>query len=315
MTTAFCASVWDELGRAAKRSKQSANVAVAYFSQGGAELLPIGWGSRLVVDASEAAVKSGQTCPTELRTLMRRGVRVYSQAGLHAKVFVLGSKAFVGSPNVSGRSANHLQEAMIVTSDRKVVADAKRFIDDMCLQELGPKGVDRLAKMYRPPQIDGGSVGRSKIVKRAARPTAPRIRLVQLVEGSPPEGSEGTWERGRKRAEKRMTHPRRFALEAFWWGRRNSFELGDIVVQVTKVTDGRRLVSPPGTVIQLQNWRRGSRALTFVYTEAPAKRRVSLDRLATKMGRGARQHLSKSGLLSETLSQRLFEAWRDGARR
>jgi phosphatidylserine/phosphatidylglycerophosphate/cardiolipin synthase-like enzyme len=38
--------------------------------------------------------------------MIKRGVRVFSVANLHAKVFVLGRAAFIGSANVCKRSAD-----------------------------------------------------------------------------------------------------------------------------------------------------------------------------------------------------------------
>jgi len=49
-------------------------MAVAYFGKGASRLLPLTAGSRLVVDASECAVASGQTCPADLIKLVARGV-------------------------------------------------------------------------------------------------------------------------------------------------------------------------------------------------------------------------------------------------
>jgi phosphatidylserine/phosphatidylglycerophosphate/cardiolipin synthase-like enzyme len=56
------------------------------------------------VDASEAAVQAGQTCPASLSSMLKRGVQVFSREGLHAKVFVFGTTAYIGSANVSGNS-------------------------------------------------------------------------------------------------------------------------------------------------------------------------------------------------------------------
>ena len=96
--------VWAAITEAARNTKTPAYVAVAYFGNGASKLLPLRKGSRLVVDASEHAVKSGQTSPAELLKLHRKGVKVYSIENLHAKVFVFGRTAFVGSANVSQRS-------------------------------------------------------------------------------------------------------------------------------------------------------------------------------------------------------------------
>jgi len=61
--------IWDEITLAVKKSKIKSFVAVAYFGQNGAEMLPLNEGSVLLVDASEKAVKSGQTSPNELLKL------------------------------------------------------------------------------------------------------------------------------------------------------------------------------------------------------------------------------------------------------
>ena len=53
--------VWATLTNAAKRSSGQSYIAVAYFGKGAARLLPLTRGSYLVVDASDMAVKSGQT--------------------------------------------------------------------------------------------------------------------------------------------------------------------------------------------------------------------------------------------------------------
>jgi hypothetical protein len=70
--------VWKAITSAAKRSRKPALVAVAYFAKGASKLLPLAPNSRLVVDASEGAVKSSQTCPADLKRLQKRGVVIYS---------------------------------------------------------------------------------------------------------------------------------------------------------------------------------------------------------------------------------------------
>lgn len=62
---------------------------------------------------------------------VKAGVEVHSAANLHAKVFVLGRTAIVGSSNVSAASENSLVEAGIETTDPQVVAKCKRFVEDL----------------------------------------------------------------------------------------------------------------------------------------------------------------------------------------
>jgi phosphatidylserine/phosphatidylglycerophosphate/cardiolipin synthase-like enzyme len=150
--------LWRSLTRSTKSARKPALAAVAYFGKGASGLLPLPSGSHLVVDASEHAVKKGQTHPADLKRLQKNGVIVFSSTSLHAKVFVIDNVAFIGSANVSGRSARILTEALVKTSDRAVVRDAKSFVKGLCLDEMGPDRLDKLQKLYRPPKPPGGGV-------------------------------------------------------------------------------------------------------------------------------------------------------------
>jgi hypothetical protein len=303
-------NIWQTLTAAAKKRITSA-VAVAYFGQGAAKLLPLSAGSSLVVDASDAIVKSGQTCPSELKKLLRRGVRIYTRANLHAKVLVFGPKAFIGSTNASHHSARRLREAVIATTNRRIVAAAKKFIYGLCVQELGAETLARLEKIYRPPRFPGGGgKAKGRTARSSQADDLPRVRLAQLRMIEPPPESESADEAGRRTATKRMEKPRRHSLEEFWWsGERSSFLPGEMVVQVLNEGDGRVVVSPPGTVVHTRKWRRGTRKLTFIYVEVPKRRRMTLDRLAKRMGRGSKKRLSREGQLSRDFAQRLLMAW------
>lgn len=165
---------------AARLSRRPGKVAVAYFAKGAADLLPLKKNSKLVVDASEATVRSGGTSPSDLIKLSKKGVRVFSVQNLHAKVFVFGGKAFIGSSNVSMRSADTLKEAVVQISERHVVKAARDFVGSLCLQELGLEALDRLKKLYRPPRFPVGKARKRK------RNVAGRVRakLSACVNGS-----------------------------------------------------------------------------------------------------------------------------------
>jgi hypothetical protein len=117
--------IWKSLNSAAKRARRPLHVAVAYFGQGASKLLPLRANSRLVVDASDNAVKSGQTHPADLKLLQKRGVIIYSVPNLHVKIYVCDEVALVGSANVSNRSAGTLIESMLRTTDPRIVRSAK----------------------------------------------------------------------------------------------------------------------------------------------------------------------------------------------
>jgi hypothetical protein len=76
--------------------------------------------SRFVVYASDPAVTAVETCPADLKKMLERGMEVYTLANLHAKVFVLGSTACVGSANPSSYAANRLLAALVWTNEKKM---------------------------------------------------------------------------------------------------------------------------------------------------------------------------------------------------
>jgi len=151
-------AVWDVLSQEAQLARGPAHVAVAYFGSGASQLLPLLANSLLVVDASDSAVKSGQTCPSDLLKLHRRGVRVHSHRNLHAKVYVFGNVAFIGSPNVSRHSANIMLEAMFRTQQRSAVIAARQFVESLCIMELDSNEITRLASIYKPPRFSAAAL-------------------------------------------------------------------------------------------------------------------------------------------------------------
>ena len=111
MSTVFLTQdIWPQLTKAISETRLRCAVAVAYFGKDASRLLPLPKGSCLVVDASERAVSSGQTCPADLIKLVERGVAVYSVPNLHAKVFVVGRTAYIGSTNVAPALPHNLSK-------------------------------------------------------------------------------------------------------------------------------------------------------------------------------------------------------------
>lgn len=288
--------IWKSLTSSAKKSRKPAFVAVAYFGQGASKLLPLSANSRLVVDASDNAVKSGQTCPAELKLLQNKGVIIYSVPNLHAKVYVFDGVAFVASANVSGNSAKKLIEAMVRITEGPVISAAKMFVRSLCSNELSPGTIDRLQKIYRPPRFEGPPVAGLRR-KQSSQAVMPRLFVTQLVRGDAPTGSEDAEEKGREIAKSRRKHRRSYVLQDFNWSGIAPFRRGDKVIQVVKEEDGTRLVDAPGDVVHTHNWRRGNRRVMFVYLELPKVRRVRLEKLARRLGYGAKKKLFKNGLV------------------
>jgi PLD-like domain len=169
--------VWSRLGDIHKNTPRQAWVAIAYFGKGAANLLPLKEGSQLVVNASDETVEAGQTCPADLIKLQRKGVRIFNYTRLHAKVYVFGTVAAIGSANASRNSANVLTEAMVLTTDRQIVNDAKEFVRSVAKNEMGPDELRRLQKLYREPRRPFAGEQRKPPLAKSA---LPNIRVVNF---------------------------------------------------------------------------------------------------------------------------------------
>lgn len=311
MRTVFItARLWPELTKTVKANRTRCSVAVAYLGQGAARLLPLAKGSRLVVDGSEGAVKAGQTCPAELLAMVRHGVRVFSVPNLHAKVFVLGRVAFIGSANVSRRSASQLVEAVIRTTEPAVVRVARQFVQEHCLHELTPTVLKRLVKLYRPPHVPGGKQEKRISSPNSRGPILPRLLLAQLHLEEWSEREQSLHDAGLPMARKRRKHPRTFQLDSFIITGKCAYQRGDVVVQVTDEGRGNILVSPPGNVLHTRSGREGNANKSSVYLERPARRRQPVKLLARSLGRGALKRLRCRGQVRDAaFAQALLKRW------
>ena len=102
----------------------------------------------LVCDASDTAIKTGQTSATILQSLSRKGVELWSRSDLHAKAAVFGRFALVGSSNLSASSENNLTELSLFTDSGPAVAQVRAFIYG--LRETSEKiDDDFLARIFK----------------------------------------------------------------------------------------------------------------------------------------------------------------------
>lgn len=309
-TVLITQGIWPELTKAARESQTSCDVAVAYFGAGASRLLPLPKNSHLVVDASERAVMSGQTCPTDLTKLVKKRVKVYSVPNLHAKVFVLGRTAYIGSVNVSSRSAKQLIEAVVRTKESGVVRAAKQFVRDNCLLALTPSVLNQLAKLYRPPHVPGENKGKRVTKDTSRRPTLPRLLLAQLHREVWPDRDQTLHDRALPVAKKRRKHPRSFELDSFRYTGKCPFKRGDVVIQVTDEAADSVLVDSPGNVLHVRTRHDGNRQVSFVYLERPARRRRQLKVMARALGRGSLKRLRRQGLIRDsTFVQAMLRIW------
>jgi len=290
--------VWPEI-TAAARAASRADVAVAYFGKGGARRLPLKAGSRLVVDADEATVKSGATCPAELLKLVRKRVEVYHRAHLHAKVFVFPRKTYIGSTNVSASSANALDEAVVCTTDASAVRKAREYVTSLLATRLGPDELMRLQEKYREPRVPGG--------RHTTRRPSAKAWFDFFEYADCPPGSEDDAAEAFGQAESEVAED--YIVEETWQSGPPRYNEGDTIIYVTDEGDGRLMVTPPARVTRIMGWSNGRARCTFTYAERPKRNRVELNRLAKALGHGWKTRLSRFGRLNRETASRLIAWW------
>lgn len=282
--------VWSRL-TALARSGKGASVAVPYFGSGASKLLPLKKGSTLVVRFDREAVRCGQVNPKEVIRLINDDVEVHACANLHAKVFVFGDTAIVGSANVSSSSANSLIEACVEVKGRRFAATCKRFIESLAGDKVGLEFAKTMVPLYRSPQFDGSR----RVKARKARRVLPRhsdLWLVSLVSSKWKDIDYEQEEAGWSQAEKALTNPRKSDIETFaWWGPGflEKVKRGERVLMSTKIDKRKVLVSPPGRLLDIRRYRVKSRKRAIVYVEVPRdKRRRDMNSFLKSLGPAAK---------------------------
>jgi len=173
------AGLWQEIGKLARQNRRRLG-AVAYVTLD--KFVKFGKRDTLVCDASDQAIKSGQTSVAVLRSAFRRKACLYSSPGLHAKVLIVGRTVVIGSANLSDASFRQLDEAALITDDSRALATGRLLIDALARQadRIDEDFLRRASKLeVRPPRR--GSGHRRPI--RLAGPRAWLVSVVPLAEG------------------------------------------------------------------------------------------------------------------------------------
>lgn len=293
--TLITTNVWKQITAVCRATKRRSYVAVAYLGKGGAKRLPVIKDSSLVVDAGEATVKLGLTCPDELLNLYNNGVKIYSKPLLHAKVFVVGTKAFIGSANVSSNSELRLQEAVLMTSNRDIVQQAKEYIKSLCTYELGREEIIQLSKKYNPPKTPGN-------IHNVQRDKGERCYIYGIEYYEETSEYEKAYEEDKGNAIQIMEHADRHILDDIDWYGKPKVKPGDLVVQV--LDDGvNEYLYPPARVLWIKQYKRGH---SVVYLELPNKRRRKLSRVPEQY----QKELANDKWCSTNFTKQLQNLWK-----
>jgi hypothetical protein len=259
--------LWGTLKSVAKTGNKPRYVAVGFVGRDAANLLPIGKGDVLVCPLTENNAKHGSVCPATLRVLQTRGVKIYLQDDLHAKVFLFGTKSIVGSPNLSKNSKNDLDEAALMTSDAKTARRLREWFEERMDVPLTPEWLTRCEKVYRPPEFE------RRIGRRNGRPKQ-SVWLVNVQPMDFPEAEKAAFRQGETKARAELEHKRGYGVESIRWAGRpkflDSIRKGDLVVQIWEEANGRFEVCPHGRLLNIKPTKsRLGTPVTYIYLELP----------------------------------------------
>jgi len=276
-TSILTEKIWQTITSDVENNPSNCMVAVAFFSTGASDLLPLTKGSILVVNASERIVESGQTNPSELIKLLNKGVIIYTYDNLHSKMYVVGSNFYIGSSNASNNSANVLKEAILVTNEKITLNQGKKAIKELCINSLGIERLKQLKEIYNTPKFIGGFPAKKEINESQNSD----IFVYKIVKGKGyPIGHEQTLKNGIQKATEKITDRNNF-IEHFGMRKKMPFKVGQIVVRIIKDKDGIIVVRPPSTVIEIDNW---SKNHSIIYVESPDKEEKKLTTIEKKLG-------------------------------
>ncbi len=290
--------IWRKLTEAAISSSKS-YVAVAYFSKNASKMLPLAKGSILVVDASENAVKSGQTCPEELLKLEKLGVKIFSFTGLHAKVFVFDNVLYIGSTNVSAHSANYLEEAILKTNEKKVVNESVAFIKSLLIKQLTQNELIELNKIYKEPKFFSPKSSKKQNIQNGHEQVVYVVKLRTLKKEFKNEQED--YDKGKKIALEKLEEGQE--LEAYRHVVTHKPKIGDLVIRITK-DDNRTRVAAPATILNIKPIKNSNRI--YVYVAAPKLKEKSLKEIEKKLGT---TELKKAGLKKSSLAAKINSMW------
>ena len=290
VATRFLANdeLWREIERRVGNAKRVL-AAVAYFGGGGAKLLPLKRGDSIVVDMSIGAVRQGITNPSEIRTLMGRGVKVFSRGSLHAKFLLVDKTLIASSANASHNSREILDEAGIITTDPAAVRRASDFFDKLCTEPVGKEYLRTCIAEYRPPKFKPAVERRQPRSKRSRRVVEAKLWFIGgLVTLNLTDDARESIERIEQRHEKKLKRPEQTEITWIRYGRLTKFlrqiRVGDWIVDCMK--DGRgRYVGTPKQMLGLDEWvsGRGKRYTLMILEVASDGESMSLSEFRKKV--------------------------------
>jgi len=200
MNELLSSGLWTRIKKLAKTAEKK-SAAIAYVTDD--RYVKFKEGDVLITDASDHAIKSGQTSAAVLKAALKRNAQIASISGLHAKVYVFDRCAIIGSANLSKESQRRT-EAALLTNQPTVVSSARLLIERLRTdgEVVDEAFISRISKF---PVTKRKSLAGGRKRTRKDDPT-PRSWLVGLKPVQEKDEEQAVVEEGLEEAEKHASH-------------------------------------------------------------------------------------------------------------
>jgi len=263
--------IWQRI-RTLNKKRGKRFVAVPYLGSGATERLHLRAGDLLVIDVSEGTIKSGQTDPREVIRYISHGVEVHSVQNLHAKVFIFGQTAIVGSTNISSSSESQLVEAGIESTSRSIVESCVSFIKSLRGNFTGLEYAKRMRRFFKPRKF--ARRAKKNIHRSQKIVTQTDIWAVPLVLENWEAEDYVQEAQAKQKAKRKLRNPRIFEIDDFCWtgkGFLENLRFGHRVLMCTEWDNGQTMVTPPGRIVAIHRYSVSGRSRGIVCLEINKK--------------------------------------------
>ena len=299
-------NIWQQLKSDLSNGKKLA--ALAYVSTD--RLCSFKKGDALVCDASESAIKSGQTSAAALAKFSKAGAEIYSCENLHAKVLVIGRKVLIGSCNLSASSANTLRELAVLTSNTSIRSQTLAFIYKLIREStpIDDKFLKRISKLPIPKRRWSAKNTR-KPIKLGSRTWV--IRTEELITERY-KNEEFFVEQAESEIERKLHKSKAKINNVRWTGKKRFRSLareGDTIIELElQKPDKQIIVYSPVSILMRQHRQKWTR----FYYEAPSEEKswATFERALHKIGI---HHIKKNSIkeLSSRDAELVATIWKD----
>ncbi len=280
-------NIWQQLKSALPNGKKLA--ALAYVSTD--RYCSFKKGDALVCDASESAIKSGQTSAAALAKFYRAGAEIYSYENLHAKVLVIGQKVLIGSCNLSASSANTLRELALLTSNISIRSQTLAFIYKL-IRESAPVDNKFLKRITKIPVLKRSRFGKNN---RKSVKLGNRTWVVRTYELNPARYKhEESFVQKAESEIKNKLHKSKAEINWVRWTGKSKFRSlareGDTIIELSSQRRGKRVTaSSPASILMRQHHRKWTR----FYFETPSDE-ISWTTFARSLNKIGIRHIKKN---------------------